>query len=404
MADEETGTPSTRTAPGETVPLPSAPKAAPRTTPVVEVAPAPPAQNPNFIIAGVTLAAFLGVVLVGLTLKQGSAGNSEKERLQQELALLQGSSQSGSASALISRIDQDVDQLRGLVTGFDSAQAAMQSELASSRGTRETLTQDLARLRSELAAAQANSQNNEQLSSQLESARALLQSSQTQLQELRAKPDLSQDLLQATQQVDSLRKRVADLESQLEGSVSGDRMDRLRTELGQLRDENSDLKERLRVAERQLARVRLYVEDASSLNAPLNALYRELLALEDAESLDVSYADLKDSLNARMIDTLAFPTGSADLDTPRYGQIAKDVALSNDQANFLVVGYASKSGNSDDNRELSAKRATGVASVISSVLKPDQTVQAVFLGETDRFSSDSEGPNQICEIWEVVPQ
>lgn len=181
-------------------------------------------------------------------------------------------------------------------------------------------------------------------------------------------------------------------------------MDGLRNQLAEFKRENEDLKNRLRKAERQLARTRLYVEDADQLDAAVAALFSELRGLEDVKSLDSAYADLSDSQSAKLIDTLAFPTGSADLDTTGYGQVARDVSTANDNANFLVVGYASQSGDLAANRELSAKRATGVASVIDSVLKPGQSVQAVFLGETDRFSSDAEGPNQICEIWEVVPR
>ena len=372
----------------------------------VPVEPAAPRQNPNLIIAGVALAAFLGVVLVGLSLKQKSGKAAEADRLRAEIATLQMKSGSGSGAAtgLITRIDQDVDQLRTLVTTFDATRASMQQELDSSRGTRETLTQDIARLRSELAAAQSSSQNSEQLASQLESARALLENSQAQLQELRSKPDLTQDLLQATQLNDLQKKRIAELEGQMEGSVSAERMDGLRNQLAEFKRENEDLKNRLRKAERQLARTRLYVEDADQLDAAVAALFSELRGLEDVKSLDSAYADLSDSQSAKLIDTLAFPTGSADLDTTGYGQVARDVSTANDNANFLVVGYASQSGDLAANRELSAKRATGVASVIDSVLKPGQSVQAVFLGETDRFSSDAEGPNQICEIWEVVPR
>jgi outer membrane protein OmpA-like peptidoglycan-associated protein len=68
---------------------------------------------------------------------------------------------------------------------------------------------------------------------------------------------------------------------------------------------------------------------------------------------------------------------------------------------LLVIGYASETGNEDKNRKLSSDRATAVAELYSSLKRPTQLVQAVYLGQTDRFSSRIPERNQLCEIWRI---
>ena len=68
---------------------------------------------------------------------------------------------------------------------------------------------------------------------------------------------------------------------------------------------------------------------------------------------------------------------------------------------FLVVGYASTTGGIDLNRKLSSDRASRIASVVNSNKGEGQEIQAVFLGQTDRFSESEAPRNQICEIWEI---
>ena len=67
----------------------------------------------------------------------------------------------------------------------------------------------------------------------------------------------------------------------------------------------------------------------------------------------------------------------------------------------LAIGYASETGNVDSNRTLSSDRATAAAQLFSSVKRPTQLVQAVYLGQTDRFSSRIPERNQIVEIWRI---
>jgi len=67
----------------------------------------------------------------------------------------------------------------------------------------------------------------------------------------------------------------------------------------------------------------------------------------------------------------------------------------------LIIGYASETGNLDANQELSSRRATTAAEHSAKVKRPGQLVQAVYLGQTDRFSSRVPERNQICEVWRI---
>lgn len=75
-----------------------------------------------------------------------------------------------------------------------------------------------------------------------------------------------------------------------------------------------------------------------------------------------------------------------------------------DNALLLVVGYASETGNVDNNRTLSSDRATAVARMLDETKKPGQRVQAVYLCQTDRFGSRFPERNQISEVWQIVPK
>ena len=45
--------------------------------------------------------------------------------------------------------------------------------------------------------------------------------------------------------------------------------------------------------------------------------------------------------------------------------------------------------------------ATAAAQLISNVKRPGQLTQAVYLGQTDRFSSRIPERNQLVEIWHI---
>ena len=133
-------------------------------------------------------------------------------------------------------------------------------------------------------------------------------------------------------------------------------------------------------------------------------LFGELVRLEgnNPTALKRAYERIGQSLNARVVEEATFKTGSAALAMEHEDHIQASSRQAPGNAFFLVVGYDSKSGGSKSNRELSAKRATTVASVVNVLKQAGQGVQAVYLGETNRFGAN-DAPNQVCEIWEIRP-
>ena len=83
------------------------------------------------------------------------------------------------------------------------------------------------------------------------------------------------------------------------------------------------------------------------------------------------------------------------------GLLAKSLGNTGAKSFFLVVGYASTTGDAASNYGLSAKRATVTAGVIQKLKAEGQAVKAVYIGQTDRFSKTKPADNQVCEVWEI---
>jgi outer membrane protein OmpA-like peptidoglycan-associated protein len=102
-----------------------------------------------------------------------------------------------------------------------------------------------------------------------------------------------------------------------------------------------------------------------------------------------------------VLHTLNFATGSSELTPADQEQVRKLLDEVPDGDLVLAIGYASETGNVDANRTLSSDRATNAAEFFVSIKRPEQKVQAVYLGQTDRFSSRIPERNQIVEIWRI---
>jgi outer membrane protein OmpA-like peptidoglycan-associated protein len=139
------------------------------------------------------------------------------------------------------------------------------------------------------------------------------------------------------------------------------------------------------------------------LPAAAKALFAELAKCEtlSGAELRAEYEKINQTIRARVVDTIAFQTGSSRINLDKVDETRLAVQASGQGSFFLVVGYASKTGNFDTNRKLAADRATALASVVDQSKMGTQRVSAVFFGQTDRFSSSDPLKNQICEIWEI---
>lgn len=147
----------------------------------------------------------------------------------------------------------------------------------------------------------------------------------------------------------------------------------------------------------------LFAKSENDLLPAAVELFRTLRKLENQTDLEITkaYSKIGVELGAEVVKTMTFPTGIAKMnpaDEEPVRQLVNNVA---DGDMLLVVGYASETGNVDGNRTLSSDRATGVAELLTTVKRPAQKVQAVYLGQTDRFGSRFPERNQCCEVWHI---
>jgi outer membrane protein OmpA-like peptidoglycan-associated protein len=155
--------------------------------------------------------------------------------------------------------------------------------------------------------------------------------------------------------------------------------------------------------ESELSKAKLFASSENELLPAAVELFRSLRQLENKPDSEIAaeYSSLGVKLGANALFKLNFATGSSELAPADQELIRNLVADIPDGDLVLAIGYASETGNVDNNRTLSSDRATAAATLFSSVKRPAQLVQAVYLGQTDRFSSRIPERNQIVEIWRI---
>jgi outer membrane protein OmpA-like peptidoglycan-associated protein len=151
---------------------------------------------------------------------------------------------------------------------------------------------------------------------------------------------------------------------------------------------------------------KLFAESAADLYPMAKGLYESLSELNDKSDSEISaaYNRFASQYNATFLKEIRFPTGSSQLNPADYFTLGDALGTVPEGAMILVVGYASTIGNADSNRQLSSDRATTVATNMAKVKRESQIVQAVFLGQTQRFSSRIPERNQLCEVWQINPK
>ncbi len=362
--------------------------------------PVPPAVALGFVII-----ALLGVVIVmgikgGLLGGASSSNNADMIKLKAEvdarrnelnrqrammgLAPLAGTSEP--IEDIAKRLKSDADTLVALAGRFqemlaekDSELSAKNAEILRSEQLRQSLTAENQRLNTELS-------------------RALIGGSDA----------------------DRLRSDLANMKSQRDALAAelSSTMEKMKTmSAGVSEDEYADLKRRyeealrakeffearVRELEGDLSNAKLFARNENELLPAAVELFRNLRELEGMPDSDISkaYSSLGAKLGANVMQTLNFVTGSSEL-SPADQDILRNIAAEIPDGDLLlVIGYASETGNLDSNQKLSSARATAAAELYAAVKRPDQLVQAVYLGQTDRFSSRIPERNQLVEVWRI---
>jgi len=287
---------------------------------------------------------------------------------------------------IVERLKNDADSLVALAGSYqktlalkDAELAARNSEINRSESLRQSLATESVRLQNELQ-------------------RALVSSTDA---------DLSRrDLADVKAQRDALASELAAARQKMltlnSGASAEDHAD-----LQRRYDETLRAKEffenRVRELQGDLTKAKLFASSESELLPAAVELFRSLRLLENKPDSEISsaYSNLGVNLGANVLETLKFATGSSALGAANEDAIGNLVNDIPDGDLILVIGYASETGNIDDNRNLSSDRATAAAELITAVKRPEQLTQAVYLGQTDRFSGSIPERNQLVEIWHI---
>ena len=307
-----------------------------------------------------------------------------RQRMALGYAPLEGTSEP--IDNIATRLKADADTLVALAGRFqemlaekDSEVTAKNAEWLRSEQLRQTLASENARLQAELGRALAAGSDSDRLRSDLAN--------------LKSQRDALADELNAT--LEKLKTTTA--------GVSPEDYEVLERRLEEALRARDFFEARVKQLEGDLTKAKLFASSENELLPAAVQLFRNLRELEgrpDSE-LTTSYSNLGVELGASVLHTLPFATGSAGL-TPADEEMVRGLVNELPDGDLLlVIGYASETGNEDRNRKLSSDRATAVAELYSSLKRPTQLVQAVYLGQTDRFSSRIPERNQLCEIWRI---
>jgi flagellar motor protein MotB len=307
-----------------------------------------------------------------------------RQRMALGYAPLEGTSEP--IDNIATRLKADADTLVALAGRFqemlaekDSEVTAKNAEWLRSEQLRQTLASENSRLQAELGRALAAGSDSDRLRSDLAN--------------LKSQRDALADELNAT--LEKLKTTTA--------GVSPEDYEVLERRLEEALRARDFFEARVKQLEGDLTKAKLFASSENELLPAAVQLFRNLRELEgrpDSE-LTTSYSNLGVELGASVLHTLPFATGSAGL-TPADEEMVRGLVNELPDGDLLlVIGYASETGNEDRNRKLSSDRATAVAELYSSLKRPTQLVQAVYLGQTDRFSSRIPERNQLCEIWRI---
>lgn len=391
-----------------------------------------PASNQNVLI--LIVIAMLGVIalMMFFSMQKGNNGStvsssSDQERLlslrknieAKEIELkAQGiaiPADTSSINELSQRISKDAMALRNNVENIQQALSSKESalmkaeaDLAALKRTFDNTNNEAAKMRSQLVALEGQQANVSILRDEVEALKLKLTERDKQIDELSGRPgpetvnqfraSLNETMLTNEQ----LNKRIAELEAQLSNALSATEAESLRSQINELIPENEQLRLELQKLRANNDYDSLYAKSAEELRPEAARLYAELEKLEGLtpDLLEAAYMKISMDHNAHMLRSVRFKTGSSDVSWKVLTSIKDTITTAQKDSFFLVVGYASKTGNADSNKILSAKRSVTVASIVKH-LKGGTGTRAVYLGQTDRFATNQPLDNQICEIWEL---
>ena len=280
------------------------------------------------------------------------------------------------------RVKKDADTIVALATSYqrmlaekDSELTARNAEILRLERLRQGLSSEITRLQGELQRSMVDGSDNDLIRRDLADLKAQRAALAAELNEARQK----------------------------NSGVSAEDYADLKRQLEETQRAKEFFEARVQELEGDLSKAKLFANSENELLPAAVELFRSLRKLENLPDSEISsaYSSLAVALGADVLKTLNFATGSSALAAADDEAVRNLVAEIPDGDLILAIGYASETGNVDSNRTLSSDRATAAAQLISSVKRPGQLTQAVYLGQTDRFSSRIPERNQLVEIWHI---
>lgn len=320
----------------------------------------------------------------------------ELRRQRADAGLISGSASGDSATQIATRLKRDADllavataELQSMLVQANTQLTAKNSELISSEQTRQTLVNDNARLQADLN-------------------RALVEGSNADLLK-RQMADASDKRDALMSELEAARQKLSDAGNRPSTEAMADvqrRLDEATRAKGFFETRVKELEARIAELESKLRSQSLFAKSEGELLPIAVELFRSLRKLENQPDSEISaaYNGFGVNLGANVVRKLTFPTGSSVPAPEDEASVRMLPSTLPDEGLILVVGYASETGNVDANQTLSSDRATAVARTLDAAKLPNQKVQAVYLGQTDRFGSRFPERNQLCEIWQIRPR
>ena len=303
-----------------------------------------------------------------------------RERVAMGLRPVEGDTEA--IEEVVGRVKKDADTLVALATSYqrmlaekDSELTARNAEILRLERLRQGLSAEITRLQGELQRSMVDGSDNDLIRRDLADLKAQRAALAAELNEARQK----------------------------NSGVSAEDYADLKRQLEETQRAKEFFEARVQELEGDLSKAKLFASSENELLPAAVELFRSLRKLENLPDSEISsaYSSLAVALGADVLKTLNFATGSSALAAADDEAVRNLVAEIPDGDLILAIGYASETGNVDSNRTLSSDRATAAAQLISSVKRPGQLTQAVYLGQTDRFSSRIPERNQLVEIWHI---
>jgi len=385
--------------------------------PVVPTTDAPAASaplSPAVLVLGFIVMVMLGVLIAQNFKKNGDPSSQdpallqiraeyearradiERQRAEAGLAPLASSTSGETAEQIATRLKKDADllaatsaQLQSMLAQLNTQLTAKNSELLTSEQTRQSLVNQITKLQSDLNHALVEGSTADLLKRQL------------------ADVSSKRDALMA--ELDAARLKLSEAGNRPSSEAMADlqrRLDEANRAKGFFETRVKELEAKLAELESKLHSQSLFAKSEGELLPIAVELFRSLRTLENQPDSEISaaYSGFGVNLGANVVRKLTFPTGSSVPAPEDEAAVRMLPTTLPDEGLILVVGYASETGNVDANQKLSSDRATAVAQTLDAAKLPNQKVQAVYLGQTDRFGSKFPERNQLCEIWQIRPR